>query len=281
MRKPSFVNSLKMALMVVPLLTGCGNSSNTSPPVVVVDPNGLLLPDCTEGQLVGINADQTLGCVTVSSMLNPPKCAAGTQALTSTKDSVTMKAVLSCVDKGAGATDVTTSTRISNASSSIMTLQTTIGTLTTGGGTRSKYIGSTTVTPNGNISTMLNGKTVGGARAASALCEAAFVAGAHMCTPMEIFESLAIGDKLNQNTVAITTGQMVYLQGWTRGAGSTEPNAGLNENCGGQTYDTADRGWHNTVFTFAPASATITTKVAKFDQASPVCQTKSQIACCK
>lgn len=279
MRKPSFVNSFKTALVVVPLLASCGGSVNTSP-MVVVDPNGLMLPDCQEGQLVGVDANQNLTCVSaVSGMLTPPNCLPGTQALTSTKDAMGNN-VLSCVNKGSGMNDVTTSTRISTAVTKVTNLQSTVTMITVGGGTRAKYIGPSTNTTDGILAAA---GSIHGARAADLICSTDYnIPGvnAHMCTPFEIYESLVIGDKLNQQS-AVVGPLMVYMESWRLpyGTGTSEPTAGLIENCGAGTYDTGDHIWQNTVFTFAaPTGSSV--KVAKFDETKS-CHTQYQIACCK
>lgn len=276
MRKPSFVNSFKTALLVVPLLASCGSNVNTSP-VVVVDPNGLLLPDCQDGQLIGVNADQTLTCVTaLSGMLKRPNCPAGTHALTSLKDSVTGQNSLSCIEKGSGANDASTTTRINNASTSITNLQTKVTMITSGGGTRAKYLGPSTNTSNGAV---ISG-TVMGEHAANLVCEASYPGntGAHLCSPFEIYESILIGDKLTQ--ASVDPGPlMVHMQGWIQLAGATESTTGPNENCGSQTYPTGHKVWKNTIFNFA-APVGGGPKVAKFDTRAS-CATAYKLACCK
>src|SRR4051812_14124631 len=102
MPKASFVSLFKTALVAIPLIASCDGNVNISP-MVVVDPSGLMLPDCQDGQLIGVNSDKTLTCVTaLSGMLKPPNCKLGTQVLTSLKDSVTGIVTLSCIDKGSG-----------------------------------------------------------------------------------------------------------------------------------------------------------------------------------
>lgn len=282
MRKLGFVNSFKTALVVVPLLASCGGTVNSSP-VVVVDPNGLLLPDCQEGQLIGVNPDKTLTCVSaLTGMLAPPNCTPGTQALTNLKDSVTGQSVLNCINKGTGTSDVTTTTRINNASTNVAKLQMDVTMLTTGGGNRGKYIGGTTVTPNGKV---ISGN-LQGLRATTALCDAQYT-GSHMCTPFEIYESIVSGitgtgaNRVGIDQTSVITDQMVYMEAWmppTDSSGS-EPFAGISESCGGETYLTGDRKWTNTLFSFtAPTGSTV--KVAKFN-ARVTCGTAAKIACCK
>ncbi len=89
MRKQSIVNSFKTALVALPLLASCGGNVGTAQ--VLVDPNGLMLPDCQDGQLIGVNPDKSLTCVSaLSGMLAPPTCGAN-QALTSMKNTVSIR----------------------------------------------------------------------------------------------------------------------------------------------------------------------------------------------
>ena len=287
MRKPSFVNSIMTALVVVPLLASCGGSVNSSP-VVVVDPNGLLLPDCQDGQLIGVNADKTLTCVSaLSGMLKPDPCLPGTQALSSVTDSVTGLNTLTCVNKGSGTNDVTTTARIMNATTKINDLQTQVTTITTGGGSRGKYLGPAALQVNDpakmrtESAGAIYNNDLEGARAASKQCEATYSTGAHMCSPFEIYESILVGDVLKGT--ADVGPLVVYMEAWIPptnvAAVGAEPDAGLSESCGAHTYPTADRAWRNTFFTFAaPAGSAV--RVAKFD-ASIGCSTRTPIACCK
>ena len=276
MRMQSIVNSFKTALVALPLLASCGGSVGTAQ--VLVDPNGLMLPDCQDGQLIGVNPDKSLTCVSaLSGMLAPPTCLPGTQALTSMKDAATGKIVLSCVTKGSGANDVTTSTRITKAQTDVNNLQTMVNQITSGGGTRSRYVGASTATSDGDVKT----GTLEGIRAAAQLCTTDFGAGAHVCTPFEIYESVIVGDVLDGNTNVGPL--MVYMEAWVPpfAAGGTEPTAGLSENCGGHTYRTGDRKWHNTFFTFAaPPGGGSTTRVPRFD-AGQSCASIVKLACCK
>ena len=274
MRKQSIVNSFKTALVALPLLASCGGNVGTAQ--VLVDPNGLMLPDCQDGQLIGVNPDKSLTCVSaLTGMLAPPTCTAG-QVLTSMKNNATGQNELSCVNTGSGLNDVTTQTRINKAMTDIADLQNKVTQITTGGGLRSRYVGFTAGTTNGDI---LGPNSSRGSRAGNLLCAAEYGVNAHICTPFEIYESVVVGDVLNGN--ADVGPLMVYMEAWIPpfAAGGSEPNAGISENCGGFTYDTADRRWRNAHFTFAvPTGGTV--RVPRFN-ASVSCNTAVRLACCK
>jgi hypothetical protein len=281
MRTQSIVNSFKAALVVAPLLASCGS---TAPSSVIVDPNNaLMLPDCQEGQLIGVNADKSLSCVSaLAGMLSPPTCLPGTQALTSEKDPVTGTISLKCIVKGTGVNDTTTSTRITNATTNINNLQSMLTTIASGGGVRSKFIGITTAQTTGLMKT--SQLTNGGPYAAAQLCEAQFGAGsgAHMCTPFEIYESVLVGNILDGSTDYGPA--WAYLEGWNDPAGSktgTAPSyydAGLAENCGAGSYGTGDRHWKGTLFSFKNNLSNV--RVPQF-VSNTNCASSYPIACCK
>lgn len=208
-------------------------------------------------------------------MLAPPTCGAN-QALTSMKNTGTGKNELSCVNKGSGLNDVTTQTRITKAMTDVTNLQTMVTQITSGGGTRSRYVGPSTATSNGDIKAP---GSLEGIRAGQSLCATDYGTNSHVCTPFEIYESVVVGDVLNGT--ADVGPLMVYMEAWVPpfAAGGSEPSAGLSENCGGHTYLTGDRRWHNTFFTFnAPTGSTV--RVPKFD-AGVSCNTAVRLACCK
>lgn len=274
MRKQSIVNSFKTALVALPLLASCGGNVGTAQ--VLVDPNGLMLPDCQDGQLIGVNPDKSLTCVSaLSGMLAPPTCTAG-QVLTSMKNSVSGQNELSCVNTGSGINDVATQTRITKATTDITNLQTMVTQITTGGGIRSRYVGASTVTSYGNLAGPNSSR---GPRAGNLICAAQYGVNAHICTPFEIYESVVVGDVLTGT--ADVGPLMVYMAAWVPpfgGAGS-EPNAGLSDNCGGFTYETAHAEWRNTFFSFAvPAGGTV--RVPRFSANIP-CGNVASLACCK
>jgi len=274
MRKQSIVNSFKTTLVALPLLASCGGNVGTAQ--VLVDPSGLMLPDCQDGQLIGVNTDKSLTCISPPSAVLPPAACAPGQALTGVKNVVTSQIEQKCVSTGSGLNDVTTQTRITKATTDITNLQTMVTQITSGGGTRSRYVGATTGTSNGDIKV----NTLEGIRAGNTLCSTEFGANSHVCTPFEIYESVVVGDILDGNTNVGPL--MVYMEAWVPpfASGGSEPNAGLSENCGGFTYLTGDRRWHNTHFTFAVPPGGGTVRVPRFD-AGVSCNTAVKLACCK
>lgn len=269
------VNSLKTALFLAPLLIGCGGGVNSGG--VVVPTGGFTVPDCAEGQLIGVNADRTLYCVSaLSGRLTPPSCAAGTQALTSEKG------VLSCVNKGMGANDVTTITRIDTDVKAVNDLRTKVDLLKSGGGSLGKYVGLTDTMVNGAMDSG-NGQNPKGLTSATTMCTAKFGAGAHMCSVLEIYESAATGVFTQQADVAAATGAWVYMEGWNgepvNGGVGSDPGAGLTDNCASYTYPTGDKRWTGTAFRWATQTFS-GIKMAKLNVAVG-CATKLPIVCCK
>jgi hypothetical protein len=247
-----------------------------------------MLPDCLEGQLIGVNPDKTLTCVSaVSGMITPPTCLPGTQALTSTLDVVSGKNVLSCVNKGTGSNDVTITTRIMNAQTGVTDLQTRLNAVATGGGNRAKYVGASPTPTYGELFPLVNGvpdtkSSVAGPAGGSGLCSVSFP-GSHMCNPYELYESVVTavpGDPLDGTKDVGPL--MVYMQAWVLGFGlnSVEFFAGLSENCGAGTYPTGDAAWKNTEFNFKVPATGGTVRVPQFN-ASVGCAATRALACCK
>jgi hypothetical protein len=236
-----------------------------------------MLPDCQDGQLIGVNPDKSLTCVSaLSGMLAPPTCTAG-QVLTSMKNTVSGQNELSCVNTGNGLNDVATQTRITKATTDITDLQMKVTQITTGGGIRSRYAGPSTKAYMGNL---LDANYAGkGPRQGNLICAAQYGVNAHICTPFEMYESVVIGDVLDGTTDVGPL--MVYMESWipTFGGAGSEPNAGLADNCGGFTYETAHAEWRNTFFSFAiPTGGTV--RVPRFTANIP-CGTSASLACCK
>ena len=81
MRKQVLINTLRAAVVAVPVLAGCGGTGGGGG--VVLPPGGLTFPDCTDGQLIAVGADRTLSCTSAPvGKLTPTACQAGTQAMT-------------------------------------------------------------------------------------------------------------------------------------------------------------------------------------------------------
>src|SRR5262245_19702351 len=109
------LHSLKTALLIAPLLAGCGKGGGT----IMITGGGLTLKDCPDGSLVGIDGMGGTDCVTpTAGALNTAPCAPNTQALNS-DDGMTVK----CVNKGTGTTDTSTVARIQKDQTSITDLR--------------------------------------------------------------------------------------------------------------------------------------------------------------
>jgi hypothetical protein len=260
-------------------LASCGGGGVTG---VTVGPGGLMLPDCKDGQLIGVDASKNLSCVSaLSGMLSPPACLPGTQALTSTKDPVTGVVSLSCINKGTGTNDMTTETRITNATNSVNNLVTKLTMIQSGGGIRSKYVGHST---NATVGLIQSGNS-SGIHAANLICANDLaLPTAHMCTPFEIYESVVTaqpGDKLDGS--ADVGPYWVYLEGWNDPSTSVnDALAGLNENCGSYTYKTHDHAWDGMTFLFQAWTGGPGVRVPRFNTGAPAqyCSASFQIACC-
>jgi hypothetical protein len=241
----------------------------------VLPPGGLTLPDCSDGQLISVGADRTLSCAPApSGKLSPPSCQDGVQALTSENST------LKCVNKGSGATDATIKARIDKLTKDTADLTSTITVLSSGGGAKSVYVGSTTATTPGRIDA---GGTDIGIAGAVKLCTNQYGAGAHMCTIMEIYDSVQTGKIVSGTDIAKS---WVYQEGWNNPAGAAgatkEPTAGLNENCAGYTYKTGDQNWVGTAFAFAKVTYN-NNYAPKFysGSADAACSAVLPVACCK
>jgi hypothetical protein len=248
MRKHYTISLVKTSLFVAPLLVGWGC---TSPQLVSVERHPPpMLPDCRDGQLIGVDSNRNMTCVNaLRDGLLPPVCSLQTQALASTKDPGTGITFMYCASKGTGLNDAWTETRISNAANSISNLTVSAKALLAAKNGRAGYLGHSVMPTRGLIR---SGNTIG-LHAASLICSADFnIAGAHMCTPFEIYQSVANaqpGDPLDGS--ADVGPYWVYLEGWNDPAGAFfDPAAGLNENCGAYTYQTFDRHWMGMGFTF-------------------------------
>jgi len=238
MSKNIFANSLKMALLALPLLAGC----KTSPGSIVIPPGGLTLPDCNEGQLIAVGPDKTLGCTqALTANISPPSCPTGTHALNAVDGN------LLCMPKGTGSTNTDLQAAIDKVTSQTTTLKMQI-TNFGGGGGAAKYCGQTAGTK-GAIST----GNLTGVAAAAKLCQA--VTGcsstsSHMCTVYEMFESVSNGT-INSN-MSISK-SWVYMASWQNSATAVkEKTAGLADNCGSYTYPTADKAWDGTAVRWEP-----------------------------
>lgn len=99
------------------------------------------------------------------------------------------------------------------------------------------YAGNTTAVTTGRITAA----GAAGLLAANALCAAQFGSRAHMCTPSQLTHSVAAGKLSSKDRIAPA---WIYMPAWHNPSTSTtEPMAGLADNCGGYTTDDDTVGW--------------------------------------
>ena len=275
MRRTIFLTSLTMAL-AVPLLSGCPGNSVGS--MVVVPPGGITLPNCDDGQLIAVDGQRNMNCTqALTAGLAPPDCSAGQNLVLNAYDGK-----LECMPKATGGSNTTLTSVINKVVSDTATIEQTINSFKAGG-SAAKYCGqySAAQNPNGAISS--NGVT--GVSAAANLCSQVqgCGAGAHMCTVYEMYESVASGTITSAMTISQS---WVHMQAWQHNGGDTANN-GLNDNCGGWTYPTADKAWYGTTVEWKAASTgpkalhfASGTGAQTAPARSPRCSERFPIACC-
>lgn len=257
------------AVLGAVLLAGCDGR--------LLDASALALPDCQDGQLLTVNPDRSLSCVSVlAKQFPPPVCNPVTQVLTSELRYQPAVVTARCVARGAGISDQPTINRISDAATAVANLATSFNNQQNFSG-RSLYVGRSSQPTKGQI--FFN--AVEGLRAATKLCEADYGLSAHMCTPFEIYNSVVAGDILDGTADAGPS--WVYMEGYNDPTGmgligGSEPYAGLMDNCGGYTSSLQSTKWRGTTFLFAKNGGT--DRVPQFN-ANTACYTMQPIACCR
>jgi hypothetical protein len=147
------------------------------------------------------------------------------------------------------------------------------------GSSAAKFVGETTTTTNGRI---VHTGADPGLASAAAFCADQYGAGAHMCTEVELYDSVATG------VISSSTGTLArawtYFPNWQATAGTltTEPTAGLGDNCSSYTYGTADTHTTGTAFAWETWSynSNWTLKFYGGPTDGP-CYSVHPIACCK
>jgi hypothetical protein len=254
MRRTIFLTSLKTVLLAVPLFAACGNNSTGS--MVVVPPGGITLPDCMDGQLIAVDANRNLSCTqALTAGLQVDDCAAVAAAAGDPAGTVRVlnayDGTIACMMKGSGSTNNELRKAIDNIVSQTATINNTINSLRSGG-SAAKYCGLTAPTANGAIV----GNGITGIAGAAYLCQQVqgCGAGAHMCTVYEMVESVDSGTITAAQTIARS---WVFMASWQHKDGTAaqiDPTAGLNDNCGGYTYPTADKHWYGTAVEWKAAA---------------------------
>jgi len=231
------------ALPFVVLLSACGGGTTTG---AVIPEGGLVFPDCKDGQLLGIDANRGYVCVSVATTTSAAPVCTTSQALT------VEGGALKCVEKGTGSTTTELGNQITALEAKYTNLNNKVNDLKTPSGVGSQFVGLTDVKFSGKIVGPTN--QVVGVGGATDACKVKFGAGAHMCTPMELYLSAATGNPAFTKDTTMAQA-WVYMIGWNRNLGvsgvgspaSEDDYAGLGENCGAFTQGDSTKGWVGTV----------------------------------
>lgn len=256
------------AVLVAPLLLACGSDNQGGGGTVLAT-----VPDCggAADQVLSTDSTGQLVCKTIpSGAAALPDCEPNTQALTANGTKATCDD-LNIVD----ATTKTLLTTLNTIESTIIDYGTQLTTVGTAGNSQAVYVG---LTKNATTKGRITSGTAVGIPAATALCRAEYGVGAHMCNVYEIYYSAAIQKNLEQG-VNVTPGGWVYMQSWRHDqAAPSEVAAGLADNCGGYTAETATNNWNGTRFEWSGNADLI--NVPKF-YANTLCTETLPIACCR
>lgn len=241
MHENPFASGWTLALLL--LGAGCGLSQSTA------------LPLCQDGDTLGTDERGAFRCVKVSpTSLSVPLPSLGC-AESSGLGNDSRFTQLYCVDPAqeiAGQpSGAELRRRIDTLAQRVETLKKSVAALDPKpADLDSVYVGSTSVPTTGSISAP-GGKR--GLIAAAALCSAEFGVGAHMCTPFQLTRSVAQG-KLG--VLDRIRPAWVYMPTWHNPQGSTtEPLAGLADNCGGYSTGTDAVGWTGMTVEWGPLAS--------------------------
>ena len=238
-------------------------------------------PTCTAGQVLGA-MNGALVCVTPSPGLTVPTCAAGDVLVPNGAGGLACSATLA-------ASVATLQSTVSTLQSSLTTLQTAVTSLTTrvtalesagGGGIHNRYVGLTTVTTTGTISSA--GSDVG-IKSAAAICVAQYGAGSHMCTREEIYESVAAGSSAFGALTTVLPG-WIWAPSWDEPVAAVTiatPGTGTGDNCASYTYNTADTNQRGTTMEWKPWAAGRSPAILINGGNLAACNTTHPIHCCK
>ncbi len=275
------------AVPFVVLLSACGGGTTTG---AVIPTGGLSFPDCQEGQILGIDSTgRGYTCVSVAATSTAAPVCTSSQALT------VEGGMLKCVEKGTGGTTTELSNQITALEKQYTDLNNKVNDIKTPSGIGSQFVGLTDLKFAGKIVGPKSGAVgVGGAADA---CIAKFGLGAHMCTPYEMYQSVAAGNPLMTATATTTVPKAwIYMIGWNRPTpaqvtgiqptAAADDYAGLGENCGSFTQGDGSKGWVGAVgswetstYTGAP---TAMPRMLRFSiSAQTTCDKTFPIACCQ
>jgi hypothetical protein len=270
------MRKLKLAYLLAfaPMLMGADDEFASIQDGLVVN----TLPICGDAEYLTYTSNG-LACTAITAgSLSVPDCKTADQLLTYSMTGEI--GVFSCTPKGSESLSASDAQTINTKYQELVNLETVIRSLENGmRSPAAKFCGVTTELTKGKF-TVPNTTTVGVA-AAAAKCAAlaGCGTGARMCSVYDMYNSLAVG-KLTQNDTVPKA--WVYMAAWQNFAGgATEPTAGLNDNCGGYNYDTANQSWYGTAVKFeARASGE---HILKFftGNGNANCYETLPIACCK
>jgi hypothetical protein len=267
------------------LLAACGGGTTTG---AVIPAGGLNFPNCSDGQLLGIDATgRGYTCVSVATTSAAAPVCTASQALT------VEGGMLKCVEKGTGSTTTELSNQITALEKQYNDLNTKVNDLKTPSGIGSQFVGVTDLKFAGKIVGPKTGVVgVGGAAEA---CISKFGLGAHMCTPYEMYQSVAAANPAFTSTSTVGKA-WVYMIGWNKptaaqvtgiqATAAADDNAGLGDNCGSYTQGDGTKGWVGTVgswdvstYTGAPQAMP---HMLRFSiSAQTTCDKTFPIACCQ
>lgn len=261
MRKTKLLYSLALAPLLLGGYSDTEIGQNVDPLTVTA------LPKCADGQFL-VYRNGAVVCETVTgSGTSLPDCKTPGQLLTYTNSGELSS--YNCTAKGNLQLSATDQQTITNLQTQITLIGTTLTAVGTGTRVAARtYRGLTTPT---------NG-AIGGIKAASNACVAAFGTGAAMCDVYSMYISVAAG-KIPLN--ADIAGAWVYQAEWTNAFANNTADviAGLGDNCAGYTSGAAAGGLAGTRFSLmAPTGDTV--RVPKF-YSNTTCDTQLPIACCQ
>jgi hypothetical protein len=261
---------LHHALVLAPLLLGGANVGSLQSKLSLGT-----LPVCATGQFLVYKG----GALICQNLTGAPNCNASDQLLTNPPNNEL--GTLSCTPKGMLSVSADFLTELTNDEMNA----TQLGLIVTAiqgqgsGGSGATYVGSTTASTVGQIT---HGGSDVGLIAANDQCSDQFGAGAHMCTPYEMYATVYTG---KSNLLAMMPQSWLYMPTWNEPAAPsctpTDTGQGQADNCAGYTYPTAHKCYTGTTVTWAPNIATGKYALHFIGGAASACHLSFPIACCK
>jgi hypothetical protein len=255
--------------------------------VCLTPQTGPAVPTCTAGQVLG-SMNGALVCVTPVSGPTVPTCAAGDVLVSNGSGGLACSGTLTASVTTLQSTVTALQSTVSTLQTSVTTLQTSVTSLQTrvttlesaGSGIHNRYLGLTTVTTTGTISSA--GSDVG-IKSAAAICAAQYGAGTHMCTREEIYESVAAGSSAFTALTTVAAG-WVWAPAWNEPVGAVSiatPGTGTGDNCASYTYNTADTNQRGATMEWKPWAVGRPAAILINGGALAACNAARPIHCCK